>query len=147
MQRGDRPEAIFMLFIVAFGLPGCQELQTAELASQAPANAEDLTGFLSNPSEPEPVPTEVAGSFTPPNPTRENPFQVEAQKLISEQTSLTLKGFVQLENPKVVLDVDNTIVVMKKGDRNGDLEIIDIDPPFITYRLADVQQTLTFGSH
>ena len=78
-----------------------------------------------------------------PNPTRTSPFLANRTPSFDHDTRLTLKGFIELDDARAVLHVDDTVCVMKAGDRARGLEIIEVSPPSLIYRISGTERTLT----
>ena len=57
--------------------------------------------------------------------------------------TVTLQGFVQVDQLQVVLNIDGTIAPMKAGEKKYGIHVISIDPPKVVLQRGQEQWTAT----
>lgn len=114
---------------------------TPAKADSKPAPAPDLA----NPNE---TKASVA-AFTPPFPDRlelfEPPTQVQNSVRRDDEhgESVELKGFVNVDHPRVLLSIDGVIAPIAEGGEKYGVHVISIQPPTVVLQRGRNRQTLT----
>lgn len=79
---------------------------------------------------------QVASSYEAPYPNRNNPFQppmnaprVRTGNERDQNSSVTLVGFANVGEPKVVLAIDGVVSPMSNGEEIAGVQVISIAPP------------------
>lgn len=134
--------------LLAGGCRSSQEkaVEAPATPATAPANAVSETPA---PATTEPAPSAPAGapgaapkvvathSFTPPFPNRLDLFAPPKRALGTVRkeeevgAKVELKGFVNVNGPRVVLSIDGVIALIPEGGEKYGVQVISIDPPSV----------------
>ncbi len=86
--------------------------------------------------KPKEASSKLAQAYTPPYPERLNPFQppmnaprVRTDNKQDSNSSVTLVGFANVGEPKVVLTIDGVVSPMSNGEEIAGVQVISIAPP------------------
>jgi hypothetical protein len=125
----------------------------AAVSAAAPAVAPSVT---SNDSKPTPAPelanpkeTKAALAFTPPFPDRLELFEApkRAQGTVKRDDehgeSVELKGFINVDQPRVVLSIDGVISPVAEGGEKYGVRVIAIQPPSVVLQRGRNRWTAT----
>ncbi len=115
--------------------------QPAEAAPAEPAAAGEVAAPKAANVEPSatlPQPTATAvDHFTPPFPDRSDPFDPPkrargmARRSEDSGETVELKGFVNVDGQRVVLDIDGIISPLPEGGERYGVRVISIQPPSV----------------
>src|SRR5687768_13679471 len=137
--RNLRPFRLPSLLALAI-LAGCAQAKTeAPTAAEAPpaASSPEPVAVAESPT---PAPTATAAApaarpFEPPFPQRDERFVPPDLSSLSrapvrvEGRDVVVRGFVNFEGPKVVLEIDGEVRVLAEGDQHRGVEVLSIAPP------------------
>jgi hypothetical protein len=90
--------------------------------------------------------------FHPPFPDREELFlpptdgSTEPKTGRPAESGVVLKGFANLDGSRALLTIDGKFVALKAGESRGDVKVISIDPPQVTFRQGNRRYTRTLRS-
>jgi hypothetical protein len=134
------------LVFLAVGVAGCQSSDepVGAVGTVAGANAPaaitrpspKADGTASAKREPDIAPTAVA-QFSPPFPERlelfEPPKRAQGTVRRNEELgeSVELKGFITVDEPRVVLSIDGVISSVPEGGEKYGVQVISIQPPTV----------------
>ncbi|MCR9201780.1 MAG: hypothetical protein NXI04_24300 [Planctomycetaceae bacterium] len=135
-------QPVLFWFLLACTLCGCggqqttallQDLQDSPFIPAKNSSEETIEELFTSESE-----------LDLPNPDRVNPFQ-ESGSVAPASSGLRplLKGFVEREQPQVVLTLGGRIAVVGEGDSFEDVTILEIRPPQVVYRQRGVEHRLS----
>jgi hypothetical protein len=144
MSRAIPTRFVWLAFL-AVAMVGCHSA-----SAPLPGEVNDGTtpqAAVAKPAEPptaKPAPTptvaaqtRTARPFTPPFPDRSDLFQpphrVESKQPRSNTTEglVELKGFVNVDEPRVVLSIDGAITPLPEGGEKYGVQVISIKPPSV----------------
>jgi len=99
--------------------------------SQPTVQAENSPDIAADESTPTPV-----AEFTPPFPQRQELFeppqrQSTARRDDSHGETVELKGFIDVDQPRVVLSIDGVIASVPEGGEKYGVQVISIEPPTV----------------
>lgn len=94
-------------------------------AAAAPAEAATLAGY--NPPFPE-----REDLFAPPNPE----LAAKAARSTAA-TDVVLKGIVQFEGARALLEIDGQVVQLRERGHHGSVHVVSIDPPRVTLKRGE----------
>lgn len=79
-----------------------------------------------------------------PNPGRTNPFQQSEQVAVPQQPNRPqLKGFVERDEPRVVLAVGEKLGVIGVNETFEDVTVLEIRPPQVVFRQRGIEHRLS----
>lgn len=140
---------------------GCQSSETPQVASAEPvaieqtAPAETTTTAPAEPTPaagadaPTPANTVAATPFNPPFPDRLEPFEPPkgAQGAVRRDeehgASVELKGFINVDQPRVVLSIDGVVSPVPQGGEKYGVQVISIQPPSVVLQRGRARWTAT----
>jgi len=120
---------------------------TPPAVSPAAAKAESKpapTPDLANPKE-----AKAAANFTPPFPDRLELFEApkRAQGMVKRDDehgeSVELKGFINVDQPRVVLSIDGVVSPVPEGGEKYGVKVITIQPPSVVLQRGRNRWTAT----
>jgi hypothetical protein len=131
---------------LAIGLSGCQAgdepvgaaetVAAANTAAAVTRPAPKADGLARAKQEPDVAPTSVV-QFSPPFPERlelfEPPKRAQGTVRRNEELgeSVELKGFITVDEPRVVLSIDGVISSVPEGGEKYGVQVISIQPPTV----------------
>jgi hypothetical protein len=107
---------------------------TAASDAAAPAVGEPKTLAAANAATSSPEPTALQ-AFKPPFPSRlelfEPPKRTQGNVRKGDEVGATveLKGFINVNGPRVVLSIDGVIALIPEGGEKYGVQVLSIDPP------------------
>lgn len=120
-------------------MSGCAKAPSSQASAEQPALAENAAAVMTPPA---PIalatPTAVEAPFEPPFPERQELFippdlstltQIPTQL---EGTDLVVRGFANFEGPRVILEIDGKVRVLKEGEEFRGIQVTSITPPMIS---------------
>jgi hypothetical protein len=125
---------------------------SAETAIAVEAPAPAATTFDNPPAEPEladPQETTAVAAFTPPFPERfelfEAPKRAQGNVRRDDEHGATveLKGFINVDQPRVVLSIDGQISPVAEGGEKYGVRVISIQPPSVVLQRGRNRWTAT----
>jgi hypothetical protein len=133
--------SIWLLCLALFA--GCQsaaEIETATPAVTTPVRAASPPAKPNNPAAAGPTlanpkaAAAQASEFKPPFPDRTDLFEIKrAQTTVKRDDehgqSVELKGFIDVDRPRVVLSIDGVISPIPEGGEKYGVQVISIQPP------------------
>jgi len=144
---------------LSISMLGCQsadELATdpempeaAPVSSAASSAAPPIAGAASAETQPAEVPPTAVAQFSPPFPDRldlfEPPKRAQGTIRRNEQDGETveLKGFVNVDRPRVVLSIDGVISPIHEGGEKYGVQVISIQPPSVVLQRGRSRWTAT----
>jgi hypothetical protein len=148
-----------MLMFVSAAVVGCQPSNdanaVAEVVDATPADAPDAivkqpesTAQSAVDEGPQPDPT-LAAQFAPPFPERLELFEPpkRAQSTVRRDddsgNTVELKGFVNVDQPRVVLSIDGVISPIAEGGEKYGVQVISIQPPNVVLQRGRSRWTAT----
>lgn len=122
-----------------------------EAASEIePSNQTDLNASDGTSADAPKGPAEHAPAY----PQRKNPFEFAVEVDVGQQSStldasqeLKLFGFAGSAQPKAIIHIGQNTRLMSQGDRWGDLEVLEINPPEVRMRANGVIRTWSLLGH
>ena len=95
------------------------------------------------------MPTAHVAEFTPPFPERLELFEPPKQLQNSvrrddeQGESVELKGFINVDQPRVLLSIDGVIAPIPEGGEKYGVQVISIQPPTVVLQRGRNRRTLT----
>jgi hypothetical protein len=147
----------FCWFVALVIVAGCQSTDdpplaasaTVEAAAPAATQPSEAGGTARNPelADPKATPAVVA-EFKPPFPEREM-FEPpkRAQSMVRRDDehgqTVELKGFINVDQPRVVLSIDGTVTPVPEGGEKYGVQVISIQPPKVVLQRGRSRWTAT----
>jgi hypothetical protein len=142
--------SLIWLSLTALLVSGCRSAEEVPAGAEQGAEAAGAVAPVeAGPAEtavaPEPTGEQAAGSaqgvaldrFTPPFPDRTDPFEPpkRAEGMVrrgdNPGETVELKGFVNVDVPRVVLAIDGVIAPLPEGGEKYGVRVISIQPPTV----------------
>jgi hypothetical protein len=140
---------------------GCQSSETPQVVSAEPVAIEQVASAetaTTAPTEPTPA-AGIDGAmsansvtvtpFNPPFPDRLEPFEPPKGKQGTVRrdeehgASVELKGFVNVDQPRVVLSIDGVVSPIPQGGEKYGVQVISIQPPSVVLQRGRARWTAT----
>jgi hypothetical protein len=145
-----RSKLVLVISVFGMLLPGCSKtdavsLDTSAVPSEAVAADADA-GTATPPDAPEKKTpdlaetdktSDAASAYTPPFPERLELFQppMRAQSTARRHDehgeAVELKGFIYVDEPRVVLSIDGVVSSVPEGGEKYGVQVISIEPPTV----------------
>jgi hypothetical protein len=147
------------LALISLVASGCKTADEAamDVESVTAAIAEPVAGKSDQPTpdtkstegESKPAAPIIAAQFSPPFPERvelfEPPKRAQSTGRREDESGDTveLKGFINVDQPRVVLSIDGTIAPIAEGGEKYGVQVISIQPPSVVLQRGRSRWTAT----
>jgi hypothetical protein len=143
------PKHLAALLLAGLALTGCgrtevepsTDVTISPVIAEEPAVAIDAPKTEAKPATPDVAETPAAAApkpeFTPPFPDRLELFQPPqraegmARRDDEHGESVELKGFIDVDEPRVVLSIDGVVSSLPQGGEKYGVQVISIEPPTV----------------
>ncbi len=159
MNFVTRPAYLLLCLAVVSGCQSADALQPATVSAgetqaaaptttAAPVNANNTAARTPELADPKVTSAQVA-EFKPPFPERVDLFEApkRAQNTVRRDDehgqSVELKGFVNVDEPRVVLSIDGVISPIPEGGEKYGVQVISIQPPKVVLQRGRSRWTAT----
>lgn len=144
-----------LALLLALPLAGCQSSSEPEPAAEPPSMAATAPTPETKPAAPTPdlanpkVTTAQTAAFTPPFPDRLEIFEPpkRAQNSVKRDDehgqSVELKGFIEVDQPRVILSIDGVVSPIPEGGEKYGVHVISIQPPSVVLQRGRNRWTAT----
>jgi hypothetical protein len=144
-----------LAFLLALPLAGCQSSSEPEPAKEPPSMAAAAPAPKAKPAAPTPelanpkAATAQTAAFTPPFPDRLEIFEPpkRAQNSVKRDDehgqSVELKGFIDVDQPRVILSIDGVVSPIPEGGEKYGVHVISIQPPSVVLQRGRNRWTAT----
>jgi hypothetical protein len=151
-----------MLLCVGTGLFGCQSadepatephaattIPSASTGNAEAATSEETPAVASQEQQSNPESSRAVAQFSPPFPERLELFEPpkRAQSAVRQNDNdgetVELKGFVNVDTPRVVLSIDGVVAPIAEGGEKYGVQVISIQPPSVVLQRGRSRWTAT----